>query len=382
MQYSSFGLNIAWSSKGQAQVEPRSRACGPEALRLLERPSHENVVHKSFEAAAYTDHRASEPFAQQLCGRGPAYFAVIHTDIRLLSGASERHADIVANQPAAVPQERELAVDQGGDLPQGVDGQILGGTSLPLVDVDELHRGREAQVVAGREHLAAVKAVGDMITLNTMRFAHEIVDAGELNLPKKAEISKKEMDLANTLIDSMADKFDPKKYKDEHRERVLALIEAKAEGAEIVTQPAAEEPTLVGDLERLVALRRRQLREIRLDVLPERGAGGWVQETLGRADRLVEQVDHAVSDDLVLSLREREFVKLAEIAGASRTRVILRHVVPNVLNSAMVLASLQIGVVIIAEASLSFLGVGVPPPQPAWAAVAHCWTFTPVTSCT
>jgi peptide/nickel transport system permease protein len=68
----------------------------------------------------------------------------------------------------------------------------------------------------------------------------------------------------------------------------------------------------------------------------------------------------------VLSLREREFVKLAEIAGASRTRVILRHILPNVLNSAMVLASLTIGVVIIAEASLSFLGVGVPPPEPAW----------------
>jgi peptide/nickel transport system permease protein len=68
----------------------------------------------------------------------------------------------------------------------------------------------------------------------------------------------------------------------------------------------------------------------------------------------------------VLSLREREFIKLAEIAGASRTRVIWRHVLPNVLNSAMVLASLTIGVVIIAEASLSFLGVGVPPPEPAW----------------
>jgi peptide/nickel transport system permease protein len=68
----------------------------------------------------------------------------------------------------------------------------------------------------------------------------------------------------------------------------------------------------------------------------------------------------------VLSLREREFVKLSEISGASAARVILRHVLPNVLNSAMVLASLTIGVVIIAEASLSFLGVGVPPPQPAW----------------
>src|SRR5499426_1001910 len=68
----------------------------------------------------------------------------------------------------------------------------------------------------------------------------------------------------------------------------------------------------------------------------------------------------------VLSLREREFVQLAEIAGASRLRVIIRHILPNVLNTTMVLASLTIGVVIIAEASLSFLGVGVPPPQPAW----------------
>src|SRR5499427_2533865 len=68
----------------------------------------------------------------------------------------------------------------------------------------------------------------------------------------------------------------------------------------------------------------------------------------------------------VLSLREREFVKLAEIAGGSRARVIFRHILPNVLNTTMVLASLTIGVVIIAEASLSFLGVGVPPPQPAW----------------
>jgi peptide/nickel transport system permease protein len=68
----------------------------------------------------------------------------------------------------------------------------------------------------------------------------------------------------------------------------------------------------------------------------------------------------------VLSLREREYVQLAEIAGASRLRVILRHILPNVLNTTMVLASLTIGVVIIAEASLSFLGVGVPPPEPAW----------------
>jgi peptide/nickel transport system permease protein len=68
----------------------------------------------------------------------------------------------------------------------------------------------------------------------------------------------------------------------------------------------------------------------------------------------------------VLSLREREFVKLAELAGANKWRVMRRHILPNVLNTTMVMASLTVGVVIIAEASLSFLGVGVPPPQPAW----------------
>lgn len=68
----------------------------------------------------------------------------------------------------------------------------------------------------------------------------------------------------------------------------------------------------------------------------------------------------------VLSLKEREFVRLAIVAGCSKWTIMKRHILPNVLNSAIVLASLQLGVVIIAEATLSFLGVGVPPPKPAW----------------
>jgi peptide/nickel transport system permease protein len=68
----------------------------------------------------------------------------------------------------------------------------------------------------------------------------------------------------------------------------------------------------------------------------------------------------------VLSLREREFVRLAQVAGVSTPVIILRHIVPNVMNTWMVLASLTVGVVIVTEASLSFLGVGVPPPTPAW----------------
>jgi DNA end-binding protein Ku len=95
-------------------------------------------------------------------------------------------------------------------------------------------------VLKSREHLAAVKAVADMMTLQTMRFAHEIVDAGDLTLPK-AEISKKEMDLANTLINSMSDKFEPAKYKDDYYDKVLEIIRLKVAGV-APQAPAAKGP--------------------------------------------------------------------------------------------------------------------------------------------
>jgi peptide/nickel transport system permease protein len=68
----------------------------------------------------------------------------------------------------------------------------------------------------------------------------------------------------------------------------------------------------------------------------------------------------------VLALRERDFVRLAEINGIGKLTIIFRHLIPNVMNTVMVLFSLQVGVAVIIEASLSFLGVGVPPPEPSW----------------
>jgi len=68
----------------------------------------------------------------------------------------------------------------------------------------------------------------------------------------------------------------------------------------------------------------------------------------------------------VLSLKQRDFVALAKVRGCSSARIMLTHILPNVLNTFMVLVTLNIGVVIIAEASLSFLGAGIPPPTPTW----------------
>ena len=67
-----------------------------------------------------------------------------------------------------------------------------------------------------------------------------------------------------------------------------------------------------------------------------------------------------------LSLKTRDFILLATIAGCGKFRIIRQHILPNVMNSVITLATLQIGVVIVVEASLTFLGVGVPPPKPAW----------------
>jgi len=67
-----------------------------------------------------------------------------------------------------------------------------------------------------------------------------------------------------------------------------------------------------------------------------------------------------------LQIREMAYVTLAKIAGCSDFTIMIRHVLPNVLNSIIVVATLAIGGVILLESGLSFLGAGVPPPTPTW----------------
>jgi peptide/nickel transport system permease protein len=68
----------------------------------------------------------------------------------------------------------------------------------------------------------------------------------------------------------------------------------------------------------------------------------------------------------VLSWKERDFVALAKVAGASTPRIIIMHVFPNIFNSVVVLSTLQVGWAIVVESALSFLGAGIPPPEPTW----------------
>ncbi|MCY4639092.1 MAG: ABC transporter permease [Chloroflexi bacterium] len=68
----------------------------------------------------------------------------------------------------------------------------------------------------------------------------------------------------------------------------------------------------------------------------------------------------------VLALKQQDFVTLARCAGSSNTRIMIKHILPGVIPTVLVITTLQVGTVILFEAALSFLGVGIPPPAPSW----------------
>jgi len=108
-------------------------------------------------------------------------------------------------------------------------------------------------VLRNKEHLAAIRPMGEVLTMATMRFADEVVDPDQLDSellaekPKKPE--KRELEMARQLISSLATDFDASKYRDEYREELLELLEQKASGKEVVSAPSEEpKPTKAPDL--------------------------------------------------------------------------------------------------------------------------------------
>ncbi|MGA8746601.1 MAG: Ku protein [Solirubrobacterales bacterium] len=112
-------------------------------------------------------------------------------------------------------------------------------------------------VFRNKEHLAALRPTDGVLTLTTMRFADEVVQPSELEdvLPADApKVSKREVEMAEKLIESLTRRFDPSAYRDEYREELMALIERKAEGRELVQAPSAEERKATGAPDLMAAL--------------------------------------------------------------------------------------------------------------------------------
>jgi DNA end-binding protein Ku len=106
-------------------------------------------------------------------------------------------------------------------------------------------------VIRSKEQLVAIRPRNGVLCMETLLFGDEVIspdDIDEVPDTTEVEASKREVAMASELIDSLATEFDPGKYRDEYRDRVLELIERKAEGQEIAIQPQEEEPAQVPDL--------------------------------------------------------------------------------------------------------------------------------------
>ena len=107
-------------------------------------------------------------------------------------------------------------------------------------------------VLRNRENLAAIRPMGKVLTMATMRFADEVVSPDELEdvVPANGrKLEKPEVEMAQQLIESLSGEFDPDKYRDEYREELLSLIERKGRGEEVVEAVSeAPKPTKAPDL--------------------------------------------------------------------------------------------------------------------------------------
>jgi DNA end-binding protein Ku len=123
--------------------------------------------------------------------------------------------------------------------------------SLLLTALEETNKVAIARVVIrSKEYLTAIRPAGGILTMETMLFADELVSPDTIDeLPEEdVRATDKEVAMARQLIESLAAEFDPAKYRDEYRERVLDLIERKAGGEEIAIEVAPEQPAKVPDL--------------------------------------------------------------------------------------------------------------------------------------
>lgn len=124
------------------------------------------------------------------------------------------------------------------------------------------------------QHLAAVEVVGDALVLSTLRFADELVDVESLHLPRKTAFKKKELEMATTLVENLAEEWSPEKYTDDYRENLMKVIKAKMKGKEahLIPEEQPRDKKVIDLMERL-----RQS----LDTAQDRKKGG-VRKTAPR----------------------------------------------------------------------------------------------------
>ena len=145
----------------------------------------------------------------------------------------EDFVDLGQIDPVYYDHTYYAAPDEGAERPYGLLVEAMRRTNKIAI-------GR--LVLRTKGYLCAIRPMEDGLAISTMQYADEIVPMESLGLPKKGrKPSDRELGMAEKLVESLTSDFEPDKYKDEHRERVLELLKRKEEGEEIVAPPEEEE---------------------------------------------------------------------------------------------------------------------------------------------
>lgn len=226
-------------------------------LDLLRDSDHSRIRYKKV-AEADGQPVPNEHIVKGFALEKEKYIVLTDEDFKRVQIPSNQTVDIREFVKAGEIDERYydtpyfLAPTKGGEKAYALLREALEQTGLVAV----------AKVVIRppREHLAVVKPIEGKLMMETLHFAHELRDPEELHVPK-ANLGKKELDMAVSLVNTMADKWDPSKYKDDYRDNLMALIEQKAKSGGKKLPPAREPAQPSGVID-LVGLLQKSLGQV------------------------------------------------------------------------------------------------------------------------
>ncbi|MGI8510863.1 MAG: Ku protein [Gemmatimonadaceae bacterium] len=145
-----------------------------------------------------------------------------------------------------------LVPTKGGEKPYALLREAIRNTGV--VGVGKI-------VMRNTQHLVGIKAMGDALVLEIMRFATELVDADDYRFPEATEVRPQELQMAEQLVHNLAGEFDPEKYTDEYRANLMKIVRAKMQGKKVKSADATDKDATDDKVVDLMDRLRESLKE-------------------------------------------------------------------------------------------------------------------------
>lgn len=224
-------------------------------FRLLEKNSHcqvkyERVCKKNNKTVPWNDIVKGYEYAKD------KFVILTEKDFEKAALATSKAFEIEDFVPAEQIDSRYFSKPYYAIPEEGAEG-VYALLREAIKETDTVGIGRIT--IRSKQHLAAVRALDDAIEINLMRFADEVIEQSEFDIPSHEKPKTQALKMAKQLIESLTADFNPRKYKDQYRENLQSIIDAKVKGKDIkLTEAEEPRPTAVIDLvERLQASLKR-----------------------------------------------------------------------------------------------------------------------------